>query len=94
MPAIAVLATHGRFPESNAAASAAGRGLAGVMSLRDGISVVPVERYDVEMQLTEDLPARFGGFIPEAQVREGIWSVPVFGWCALWLCYYGAWSNL
>jgi hypothetical protein len=69
MPAIAVLATHGRFPESNAAAAAAVRGLAGVMSMRDGISVVPVEHYDVEMQLTEDLPARFGSFIVGAQVR-------------------------
>lgn len=74
MPAIGVLATHGRFPESNAAAAAV-RGLSGAVSLRDGISVVPVERYDVEMQLTEDLPARFGGFIPGAQVRSGTCSV-------------------
>jgi hypothetical protein len=67
---IAILATHGRFPEPDvaAAAAAAGKGLAGQLCLRDGISVVPVERYDVEVQLTEDMPARFGGFIPGAQV--------------------------
>jgi hypothetical protein len=68
MPVIAILATHGRFPEPDVAAAAASKGLAGRVCLRDGISVVPVERYDVEMQLTEDMPARFGGFIPGAQV--------------------------
>jgi acyl carrier protein len=67
-PLIAVLATHGRFPEPQTAARSAGRGLAGQVSLRDGISVVPVERYDVEMRLTEDMPARFGGFLAGAQV--------------------------
>lgn len=72
MPVIAILATHGRFPEPDVAAAAAGKGLAGRLFLRDGISVVPVERYDVEVQLTEDMPARFGGFIPGAQVC---------GWC-------------
>lgn len=70
-PVIAVLATHGRFPEPDAAAvTASASGLAGKLSLRDCISVVPAERYDVEMQLTEDLPARFGGFVAGAQVRR------------------------
>jgi hypothetical protein len=69
-PLIAVLTTHGRFPEPQTAARSAGRGLAGQVSLRDGISVVPVEWYDVEMRLTEDMPARFGGFIAGAQVSR------------------------
>lgn len=75
-PIIAVLATHGRFPELRAPAAAAHRGLAGQLSLRDAISVVPVERYDVEMQLTEDMPARFGGFIPGAQVSTKLLTRP------------------
>lgn len=69
---IAVLATHGRFPEPRTAARNAGRGLAGQVSLRDCISVVPVERYDVEMRLTDDMPARFGGFIAGAQVSHDL----------------------
>lgn len=65
-PVIAVLATHGRFPQPETAATQA-PGVAGLV-LRDGISVVPAERYDVELQLTEDMPARFGGFLTGAQV--------------------------
>lgn len=68
VPLIAVLATHGRFPQPDMATAAAAKGLAGQLSLQDGISVVPAERYDVEVQLTEDIPARFGGLIPGAQV--------------------------
>jgi len=65
-PVIAVLATHGRFPQPETAATQA-PGVGGLV-LRDGISVVPAERYDVELQLTEDMPARFGGFLAGAQV--------------------------
>lgn len=69
-PVIAVVSTHGRFPQPAAAAGAAvTRGVGGLLALRDGIAVVPVERYDVELRLTEDMPARFGGFITGAQVR-------------------------
>jgi hypothetical protein len=64
VPLIAVVATHGRFPQP----AAAGRGVPGLVSLVDGIAVVPVERYDVELRLTEEMPARFGGFITGAQV--------------------------
>lgn len=65
-PVIAVLATHGRFPQPHAASGVA---------LHDGITVVPAERYDVEWQLTEDMPARFGSFICGAQVRSKCFQI-------------------
>jgi len=34
----------------------------------DVVSLVPADRWDVELQLTEDPPARFGGFISGVQV--------------------------
>lgn len=58
----AISATYGTFPEPSAVV--VGGGL-----LQDVISVVPLERYDCEVQLTSDLPARFGGFLSKAQVR-------------------------
>lgn len=70
---VAVVATYGRFPvppaEDAAATGGSVYGPGGCVSLRDVITVVPDERYDVETRLTEDMPARFGGFIPGVQVR-------------------------
>jgi hypothetical protein len=63
-----ISAVHSRFPDPPATAAAAV--VAGGSLLHDVISVVPVERYDAEVQLTQDLPARFGGFLAAVQVRK------------------------
>lgn len=63
-----ISAVHSRFPDPPATAAAAV--VAGGSLLHDVISVVPVERYDAEVQLTQDLPARFGGFLAAVQVRR------------------------
>jgi hypothetical protein len=68
-----VSAVHSRFPNPPATA-AAGVVPSGSL-LHDVISVVPLERYDVEVQLTQDIPARFGGFLPATQVRS--WAVVI-----------------
>jgi acyl carrier protein len=70
---IAVVSTYGRPPEPPVLSAAAASGVwgpGGAVVLRDAISVVPDERWDVETRLTEDMPARFGGFIPAVQVRR------------------------
>lgn len=59
--------TYSKFPAASAAVAAA----AAAGSLNDVISVVPMERYDAEVQLTDDLPARFGGFLERVQVKVG-----------------------
>lgn len=66
---IVVSATHGRFPDPPAAGGADDAPTSGL--LHDVISVVPMDRYDVEVQLTQDMPARFGGFLSAVQVRHG-----------------------
>jgi hypothetical protein len=63
-----VSAVHSRFPDPPAIAAAGV--VPGSSLLHDIISVVPLERYDVEVQLTQDIPARFGGFLPAVQVRS------------------------
>jgi hypothetical protein len=68
-----VSAVHSRFP--NPPATAAAGVVPSSSLLHDIISVVPLERYDVEVQLTQDIPARFGGFLPAVQVRS--WAVVI-----------------
>jgi hypothetical protein len=63
-----VSAVHSRFPDPPATAAVGV--VPGGSLLHDVISVVPLERYDVEVQLTQDIPARFGGFLPAVQVRS------------------------
>lgn len=60
---VAISAIHGNFPEPAA-------GVVNNALLRDVISVIPLERYDCEVQLTGDRPARFGGFLAGVQVRR------------------------
>lgn len=55
---IAVVATASRTPHSVLASSNAAS---------DVISSVPWQRWDVETQLTDDAPARFGGFLADVQ---------------------------
>jgi len=77
---LVVAATAERLPRGRGAAAAAGGG----QLLRDAIRVVPLERWDVELALTEERPARFGGFVEEAQVRDPggacIGRALVLGW--------------
>jgi hypothetical protein len=59
---VLVAATAERMPSSRyAVASRQGPAAAG--QLVDSIQVVPLERWDVELALTGDMPARFGGFV-------------------------------
>lgn len=58
---IVVTATASRTPEQV---------LRRAVSARDVISVVPWERWDVEKSLTEDMPARFGGFMSGVQLFD------------------------
>ncbi len=60
---IAVVATAQRTPQDSLA-------LPAVAGLVDVMRVVPYERWDVEQRLTEDAPARFGGFMEEVQVCD------------------------
>jgi acyl carrier protein len=46
-------------------------------SLVDTMNVVPVSRWDVELQLTQDMPVRFGGFIGDAFMFDsGAFGIP------------------
>ena len=67
-PLILVSATAQRLPRSATASSGGGWALA------DAIRVVPLARWDVEEALTEQRPARFGGFVDGAEVsaEEGV----------------------
>lgn len=59
---VLVAATAERMPSSRHAAASSQAPAAGGL-LVDSIQVVPLERWDVELALTGDMPARFGGFI-------------------------------
>jgi hypothetical protein len=63
---------------AGAAASAGSSSAAAWRPLSDGIRLVPLDRWDVEVGLTDDAPSRFGGFVDGAQVRalKGVVSKP------------------
>lgn len=56
---VVVSASAERLPYSSAAGAVVSSDLV------DAIRLVPLDRWDVELALTEDMPARFGGFLPE-----------------------------
>jgi hypothetical protein len=66
---VAVLASAQRLPGGLVPAAAA---ISAPGHLLDAISVVPLQRWDAEIRLTDDLPARFGSFLPGVEVR-GSW---------------------
>jgi acyl carrier protein len=39
-------------------------------TLLDAMAAIPVSRWDAELQLTQDMPARFGGFVPDAYLFD------------------------
>jgi acyl carrier protein len=64
-----VSATAERAPVGGAPAAAPPAPAPGAGALGDAVRVVPLERWGAELALTEQRPARFGGFVEGAQVR-------------------------
>ena len=56
---VVVSATAERLPYDSPAGGVVSSGLA------DAIRVVPLDRWDVELALTDDMPPRFGAFLPD-----------------------------
>ena len=59
---IAVTAVTGRMPELPGASMVTSQGLS---SLQDCSRVIPADRWSADLQLTQDMPARFGMFLTD-----------------------------
>jgi acyl carrier protein len=83
---IAVSAAAARAPRGAAGCGdgcgGAGAGGRQPGALGDATAATPLERWDVEMSLTQERPARFGAFIDGAQVWSQVLRAPA-GWVAL-----------
>jgi acyl carrier protein len=68
---IVVSATAERMPRGAAPAAASQLGSGGAGALSDAVRAVPLDRWDAELALTKQRPARFGSFVAGAAVSDG-----------------------